>query len=223
MTGGGGVSQPTDDRRAAPLATEDLHQQEFLVTGPNEATVSFVEQVAPLDVAEIGIYRGDTSLEIARRLPADGTLHLFDFEPRVREVTERLRADGFTRVVGHPNSAKGLDSYNWSLMKVLRDHPEPAFDYVFLDGAHTWHVDALAFLLSDRLLRDGGHIDFDDYTWTLGDSPTMSPAVHLPTAELYTDEQIAEPHVRLVVDLLVRRDPRYEEVVPNKIFRKRAP
>ena len=39
----------------------------------------------------------------------------------------------------------------------------PIFDYVFIDGAHTWMLDALAFLLVDRLLRVGGYVDFDDY------------------------------------------------------------
>jgi hypothetical protein len=50
----------------------------------------------------------------------------------------------------------------------------------------------------------------------------MNPDVFPATAKLYTDEQIEERQVALVVDLLVRPDPRYEEVVENKIFRKRA-
>jgi hypothetical protein len=48
----------------------------------------------------------------------------------------------------------------------------------------------------------------------------MNPDTFPPTRLLYTDEQIEETQVALVVDLLVRRDPRYEEVVPAKIFRK---
>jgi hypothetical protein len=40
-------------------------------------------------------------------------------------------------------------------------------DYVFLDGAHTFAIDALTFFLTDRLLKIGGHFDFDDYSWKL--------------------------------------------------------
>jgi hypothetical protein len=51
----------------------------------------------------------------------------------------------------------------------------------------------------------------------------MNPAVFPDVERLYTGEQIDEPQVALVVDLLVRRDPRYTEVIPNKVFRKVAP
>jgi len=91
---------------------------------------------------------------------------------------------------------------------------------VFLDGAHTWAHDALAFFLADRLLRPGGHIDFDDFDWSLARSPTLRPSVFPRTAEDFTEEQIECRQVESILDLLVRRDARYVEVVPNKIFRK---
>jgi len=68
----------------------------------------------------------------------------------------------------------------------------------------------------------GGHLDFDDYTWSLAASQTMSPRVLPMTAELHTQEQIEAQQVALVVDLLVRRDGRYEEVVADKAYRKVA-
>ncbi len=138
----------------------------------------------------------------------------------VAEVAAALAADGHANVVAHPNSRRLLDSYNWSLMRVLAEHEAPVFDYVFLDGAHTWAHDALAFVLADRLLAEGGYLDFDDYAWSLRDSPTMNPQAFPDVERLYTDEQIDARQVALVVDVLVRRDGRYEEVVPNKIFRK---
>ena len=111
------------------------------------------------------------------------------------------------------------ESYNWS---PGGDLAGPRFDYVFIDGAHTWAHDALAFALADRLLAPGGYMDFDDYRWTLRASPTMNPAAFPEVERLYTDEQIDARQVALVVDLLVRSDERYEEVVPDKVFRKRA-
>lgn len=190
------------------------------VDGPNERTVELVRATGARTYMEIGVYLGATASAVAYVLGGQGELHLLDFEDRVEPVAARLRAAGHANVVAHPNSRKALDSYGWSLMKLLRDGRAETFDYVFLDGAHTWAHDALAFLLVDRLLKPGGHVDFDDYGWTLAGSPSMSPAAFPPTRELYTDEQIATPQVALVVDLLVRADPRYEEVVPDKLFRK---
>jgi predicted O-methyltransferase YrrM len=194
---------------------------ELDVGGANERTVELFAAGGCRRYAEIGVYRGYTAERIAQVLGGEGEIHLFDYVDRVEPVAARLRAAGHRNVVAHGNSRRLLDSYNWSLMAVLAEHPEPVFDYVFIDGAHTWAHDALAFLLADRLLVRGGYIDFDDYGWTLASSPSMNPAAFPEVEALYTAEQITTPQVALVVDLLVRRDERYEEVVADKLFRKR--
>jgi predicted O-methyltransferase YrrM len=190
------------------------------VHGANRVTLDFVATTDCRTIAEIGIYNGYSSEGLARFLDGRGELHLFDYDFKVSAVLRKLNAAGFRNVRGHPNSSKTLDSYNWSLMKVLQEHREPLYDYVFLDGAHTWNLDALAFLLVDRLLKVGGFVDFDDHSWSLRKSPYLNPLAYPQTAQQYTQEQIDAEHVRLILDLLVRRDPRYEEVVANKIFRK---
>ena len=201
-----------------------LHRREYpaycCASEANRETIDFVAGTQSRVIAEIGVYQGHTSELFARYLGGRGELHLFDFEGRLREVAAKLEAAGYRNIVSHANSHKTMDSYNWSLMRVLQAHPEPIYDYVLLDGAHTWQLDALAFLLVDRLLKIGGYIDFDDYGWTLAKSPSMNPGVFPATRRLYTTEQIEEAHVRLVVELLVRRDKRYIEVVENKIYQK---
>lgn len=206
----------------ADVVDPPFTRSDLMVDGPNTTTVQFFRASGCRRYAELGVYLGDTAEQIADHLAGDGEIHLFDYEDRVDVVAERLRAAGHHNVVAHPNTWRTLDSYNWSLMSVLRQGGAPPFDYVFIDGAHTWAFDALAFLLVDRLLAPGGYVDFDDYHWTLARSPSMRPEAFPPTRRLYTDEQIREPQVALVVDLLVRPDGRYEEVVENKIFRKRA-
>jgi predicted O-methyltransferase YrrM len=196
-------------------------ESDLKVEGPNERTVELFAASGCRRYAEIGVYRGYTAERIAQVLGGDGEIHLFDYADRVEPVASRLRAAGHRNVVAHGNSRRLLDSYNWSLMAVLAEHPEPVFDYVFIDGAHTWAHDALAFLLADRLLVPGGYMDFDDYGWTLASSPSMNPAAFPEIAALYTHEQLTTPQVALVVDLLVRRDERYREVVADKVFRKR--
>ena len=192
------------------------------VDGPNEVTVEFFKASGSRIYAELGVYKGYTAGRIAEHLGGDGEIHLFDYSNRVHEAAARVRSAGHANVVEHRNTRRVMDSYNWSLMRLLEEREEPVFDYVFIDGAHTWALDALAFLLVDRLLREGGYVDFDDYRWTLAGSPSMNPRVFPDVRRLYTDEQIREPQVARVVDLLVRRDPRYEELVENKIFRKRC-
>jgi predicted O-methyltransferase YrrM len=195
--------------------TGDLH-----VPCANLRTVEFFAASGCSRYAEIGVYKGDTALGIAELLAGKGEIHLFDFDDRLTHVAGRLRQAGHRNFVAHSNSRRLLDSYNWSLMQVLAEHDQPVFDYVFLDGAHTWALDALAFCLIDRLLCEGGYVDFDDYDWTLAGSPSMRPEVFPDVRRLYSDEQIAATQVQLVVDLLVRRNPAYHEIVPNKVFRK---
>jgi predicted O-methyltransferase YrrM len=203
-------------------ATRAYPESDLKVDGPNQRTLEFFTATGCSRYAEIGVYKGDTALGVAAALDGAGEIHLFDYEDRVAPVAARLRAAGHGNVVAHPNSRRMMDSYNWSLMQVLAEHGAPVFDYVFLDGAHTWTHDALAFLLIDRLLVPGGYVDLDDYSWSLRNSPSMNPDVFPDVEQLYSPEQIDARQVALVVDLLVRPDGRYEELIPNRVFRKRA-
>lgn len=206
----------------APAGAAKWHPRRLMVESANEGTVAFLRSTSSRIIAEVGVYEGHTSKKIAEFLAGEGELHLFDFSDRVNAVVSELEQADYRNIVGHGNSRKLLDSYNWSLMRLLQVHDEPIFDYAFLDGGHVWALDALAFCLLDRLVKPGGYIDFDDYGWSLAISPALNPAAFPMTAELFTDEQITAQQVALVVDLLVRRDPRYEEIVSNKIFRKNA-
>lgn len=186
----------------------------------NSGTLAFLAGTRCDVIAEIGVEWGSTSEGILRHLNGRGELHLFDYEDRLAVVARRLRSLGFENFVEHGNSRKTLDSYNWSLMRLLESHAEPMFDYVFIDGGHSWPLDALAFLLADRLLKPGGYVDFDDYDWTFAQSPTMNPRAYPAVRKSFTREQLETPQIERVVELLVRR-MNYEEIVPNKIFRKK--
>lgn len=96
--------------------------------------------------------------------------------------------------------------------------PGLRFDYVYIDGAHTWAVDGFAFLLCDMLLKPGGCIEFDDYHWTLRNS-SLDPRRVPETAQFYPPDQIATPQVRDIVELLAGGRG-YAEVAPRRIYRK---
>ena len=168
--------------------------------------------------AEFGIYLADTAKNVCVIFP-HSTLHLFDFNEAIARAKEKLSAFP-NRSFYYGNTQKYNDSYNWALMNLIEENNgAPIFDYCFLDGAHTVAVDALNFFLCDRLLKVGGFMDFDDYQWRLRGSsldPSRIPAI----GDQYTDEQIDAFQVKMIVDELVTRDRRYEEVVKNKIFKK---
>lgn len=195
------------------------------LVSPNRQLILKVQEFGCRHVAEIGIGQGATSIELAKYLQTlDGetSLHLFDFERKLSKVVGKIKSLGYESVFGYGNTEKLLDSYNWSLMLLIQKGEYGIFDYIYLDGAHTWAFDALAFLLSDRLLKVGGYFEMDDYMWSISKSPTINPRVFPQIRRMYSDEQINENQVRLVIDLLVKTDKRYAEILPNRLYKKIA-
>lgn len=196
------------------------YPRQVAVSSSNDATLDFIRQTSCRSIAEIGIYKGHTTLALAEFLNGEGELHIFDYEDRVEDVEQKVRAAGFSNIRAFGSSYKLLDSYNWNLGKLLEKHKAPIYDYIFIDGAHTWAVDALTTFLADQLLKPGGYLDFDDYEWTLEQSPSLKPSAFPLTGKLYTAEQISTKQVKMIIDIIVRRNSCYREVVPNKIFQK---
>jgi hypothetical protein len=202
---------------------------------PSKVTVNLVNAHPSIRrYAEFGVYQAKTACAVAPILAArGGSLDVFDFEARATEAVKAIRStcpDVF--VAGHANTMRTMDSYCWSLMKLLGGAEMAAekvacegrgarreWDYVFIDGPHSWAVDGFAFLLCDRLLRSGGLVELDDVFWTFKASPTLNPKVFPETADLYTEEQMQIPQVKKIIDLLVL-PMGYEEVVRNRVYRK---
>lgn len=169
-------------------------------------------------VAELGVGIGATTLELARGLNNAGSLHLFDFQEKLDELGADLAGLGFTNVECFGNTSKHWDSYNWTLGKMLLAGKRSIYDYIYLDGAHTFAVDGLAFVLCDMLLKPGGFLEIDDYGWSFSVSQWMKET----RQDFMTDEQIGTRQVAMVVDLFLKGNPGYEEVYKDRIYRKRA-
>ena len=167
-------------------------------------------------VAELGVGIGATTLSLARALDHNGTLHVFDFDHVVIDLCNDLAELGFANVVGHGNTERYWDSYNWTLANIIIRGNQEIYDYIYIDGAHTFAVDGLAFVLCDKLLKPGGYIEFDDYWWTFAGSKWMKDVREL----FMTDEQIRTPQVRMVVDLFLSNNPNYEMVADRRVYRK---
>ena len=172
--------------------------------------------------AEIGIDQGNTTLEVCKKCKPNSEIHLFDFTEKVNNVKDKIEKQfGNKCKIFTYGVVKG--DYNWDLMKLVSNNEKDKFDYVYLDGAHTLTIDGLAFVLIDKLLKVGGYIEFDDYEWTIGTSPTCSP--YPPTnnkqyEEHFTKEQIDTSHVKLIVDNLVKTNNCYLEIKKNRIYQK---
>lgn len=160
------------------------------------------------EILELGCAHGTSTAYLAAALDAKGIGLVRTFD---REDAQEREPNLFTVLqhVGVQNRVKptlSKSSYTWELMKILEertggDVTSPLFDFCFLDGAHTWETDGLAFLLVDRLLRPDRWIVLDDVNWTLGSSPTLRDT---PRVKALPDDERTTPHVRRVIDLLVR-------------------
>jgi predicted O-methyltransferase YrrM len=169
-------------------------------------------------VGEIGIGIGATSLALCRALDHRGEIWFFDFEDRLAELSEDLRQAGFSNFRVFPNSRRSADSYAWTLaMQLRRAQTRPGaapgvFDFVYLDGAHTFQHDAPATVCVKEMVKPGGYLLMDDYDWTIAVSPTMRPSVNPDIVKHFTEEQIELSHVEMVCSLFLDTDPRYEKV-----------
>jgi predicted O-methyltransferase YrrM len=116
-------------------------------------------------------------------------------------------------MVGVPKSLVEIyfepTSYTWRMMRFLEQGLRDYFDFIYLDGAHTWAVDGLAFYLGSLLLKPGGWILFDDLKWTLaGSSIAEEPWVkRLPPDERETAQ------VGKIWNLLVKDDPAFDLLI----------
>jgi predicted O-methyltransferase YrrM len=172
-----------------------------------EELYRFVREHRPRRCLELGVGHGISALYIGAALEANGlgTLTSVDRrsaqgrKPPARAVIEQAGLGDRIDVVYEETS------YTWFLHDALRrqladGRIEPRYDFVFIDGAHTWDVDALAFSLVDRLLRPGGWILFDDLGWKLDERWPNVP-VHQRSLAQVTE----------IWDVLVVTHPDYDE------------
>jgi predicted O-methyltransferase YrrM len=173
-----------------------------------EELYRFIREQRPRDCLELGVGHGVGALYVGAALEANGlgTLTSVDrvnARSRQPEAGELIEQAG----LGHRvNVVYEETSYTWFLHDVLRTQLagdgeiEARYDFVLIDGSHTWDVDALAYSLTDRLLRPGGWILFDDLDWKLDERWAGIPAHQRSLA------QVAE-----IWELLVLTHPDYDQ------------
>ena len=201
---------------------------EFIST-PSENVISFLEAILesnkePINVAEIGIGVGATSVEIAKRLRDIDSFYFFSYENDVKELDADLKATDYCKCNLYPmgNSTAIYDSYNWKL-GFLYFKNNVMFDLVYLDGAHSFFHDALATVLLKSIIKPGGILIFDDVFWSFKESPTLNPDKRPQTLKEYSMEQIETYQVKMVIDIFMENDDDCERVVDinwQAVYRK---
>jgi len=179
----------------------------------------------PTSCLELGFAYGTSSCYIAAALDELGAGHLttVDIERaktwfRDPSIEDLLKRTGLGKYV---TVSREKLSYTWFLGKKIAESTKdgvcaPIFDFCFIDGAHNWTVDGLAFFLVDKLLKEGGWLLFDDLNWSYGmagpDSIAKVEECGIPVTLMDEDERTA-PHVGMVYELLVAQHPSYGDFI----------
>jgi predicted O-methyltransferase YrrM len=201
------------DASSTPVATAE--QARLLVgdTGGGTSTVhgaeihEFVRSNGFVNCLELGFAWGVGAVYVASALQANGKGKLTSVDmpavaDRVVVGKELLERGGLAPRVEVVLEEGG---YNWFLHRKLKEQArdgyfEPLYDFVFLDGAHTWLDDGFALLLIERLLKPGGWVHLDDLAWIPGERTD------------YPEHQRTFSHVRDIWELLVVRNPQFDEM-----------
>lgn len=167
------------------------------------------------NLLELGFYHGVSSCYMASTLKEIGEGHLTtidlyyakdQYSPNIEQLLEKCDLREYVTIYYE-------NSYNWRLMKFIQENPDPIFDFCFIDGAHDWYTDALAFSLVDKLLKPSGWIIFDDLNWTFAECNEMKNFDYVKNMPV---EEKTIPHIKLIFELLVKRNPNYCNFVEIK-------
>jgi predicted O-methyltransferase YrrM len=127
--------------------------------------------------------------------------HSAKVEPTAEQLLKRCGLTRFVTVYRDPEGAE------WRMKTLIEDRA--AFDFIYIDAAHTWNCTGLEFFLAEKLLRINGWILFDDLDYVLTEQPYANEAWALQL----TKTQRETPQVRLVWELLAKQHPHFGDFI----------
>jgi predicted O-methyltransferase YrrM len=141
---------------------------------------------APHRIIEIGAFEGRaTCFMLAEVLPPDvaGEIHCIDTWQggvehsgiAMNEVLERFRANVTTAIRQVPQHKVLIHRKPsaQALLDLLRSGAHGTFDFAYIDGSHQAPDVLEDLVLTFRLMRPGGLVICDDYSWQLTPSATV--------------------------------------------------
>ncbi len=161
-------------------------------------------------ILELGFAHGTSTCYMAAALDEMGeggivtvdNLSARECTPNIETLLDR------TQLARYVTPVYSETTYTWELKRMLEAHPPlPLFDFCFIDGAHDWETDGLAFFLVEKLLAPGGWILFDDLDWTYAESPALHDT---STVKAMPHDIKTTPHIDRVFSLLVMQHPSFD-------------
>lgn len=168
-------------------------------------------------VLELGFAHGTASCYIAAALEENdgGQLTAVDlvetedeFKPSINDL---LTKTGLSNV----DVIREKTGYTWFLhneieRNTVAESCEAIYDLCIIDGPKNWTIDGAAFFMADKLLKDGGWMIFDDYSWTYADSERQGyESTDGVTHRGLSRSELETPQIREVFHLLVMQHPNY--------------
>lgn len=180
-----------------------------------------IRKTQPENVLELGTAHGVSAVYMAAALEANahGQITTVDYaeapfrDPTPEQLVARARLSHRVEIV------RQYSSYTWFLKEKIEERSdsagncEPLYDFCFLDGCKNWTVDGLAVFLVEKLLRPGGWLLLDDLTWSYGREGSRGGRESCDgiTNRLLSSEELAEPHMMAIFELLLRQHPSFTQ------------
>lgn len=181
----------------------------------------FIRKGGFQNILELGFGHGTSTCYLAAALDENksGLITTMDNQlakdrkPNIFTLLEKTNLNDYVKPIFADTS------YTWELMKIIERQTiqgicKPIFDFCFIDGAHTWEVDGLAFFLVEKLLKPGGWILFDDLYWTFAKSPSLK---NTKLVQEMPEDQKTTPQVERIFSLLVSQHQNFENI---KIYKE---
>lgn len=133
------------------------------------------------------------------------------WSPAIEELLGKL---GLRRYVDVHRPQTG---YHWFLHDEIRGQSaelnrcRPKYDLVIHDSCKDWTQLSSGFFLTDKLLKPGGWIAWDDYRWTYARADTKRSETHGIAHASLSQAERETPHVKEVVHLLAMQHPNYRD------------
>jgi predicted O-methyltransferase YrrM len=172
-------------------------------------------------ILELGIGHGTATCIIAAALQEIGrgkvtAVDLIEAEEWFKpSAEEQVVSAGLSDYVDIIRMKTG---YNWFLHDKIRDQTKdvvcyPLYDLCIVDGPKNWTIDSAAFFCVDKLLRPGGWIIFDDYSWTYAEADKYQDATDGISHRSLSENERLTPHIREVFELLVVQHEDYSNFI----------
>ena len=161
---------------------------------------------------EIGVGVGATTLPVSKLISesrGNGKIYIFSRAHDVSSLIIDLNNLGYNFITGIGSPNKKYSGYHFEIADAFLKSELPQFDVAYLDGGHVFHLDAPTTCILKELCKPDGYIIFDDYNWSLKNSPTLNPETNPDTRTDYDDKQIHLAHVEMVCKSLMDTDSRY--------------